>query len=95
MGKHDTCSVPVTYYACSMWGGDVDEEAAWVFAETDLVYRYQSRTETRETDASGQRLIHSGVLSLALAHHGIYLPSSGYFAPHTRGFDWKCRRLLL
>lgn len=92
---HDTCHVPVTYYACRMWGGDVEEEAAWIFAGTDLVYRYRSPTETRETDARGQRIIQSGVLPLALAHHGLSLAPSGYFAPHTRGFDWKGRRLLL
>jgi hypothetical protein len=92
---HDACQVPVTYYLCRTFGGHVDEEAAWIFGATDLVCRHLGPTKTRVTDPSRERIVADGVLALALAHHGIRLPESGYFAPHTRGFDWARQRIAL
>jgi hypothetical protein len=90
---HVSCNSPVTYYASFMWGGDVESEYAWVFAEHEVVY-CDAPAGAVEVDADGNRhrLTDRGVLESALAHHGLDLPTA-YFPPHTRKFDWDTRRL--
>jgi hypothetical protein len=87
---HIVSGVPVTYYATAMWGGDIESEYAWVFDDREVVYAYRSDeeiVEVVEVDRQGRRSRQGDVLQLALAHLGLQLPT-GYFAPHTRGFDW-------
>jgi hypothetical protein len=44
---------------------------------------------------SGKRVVRGGVLPFAPVHHDIRLLPSGYFAPHTRGFDWARHHIAL
>ncbi|HEY2516685.1 MAG TPA: hypothetical protein VGI39_37705 [Polyangiaceae bacterium] len=86
------CEQPVTYYLGRTWGGDMEGEAAWVFADRQVLYCHRTPDEVVVVDGDGRRLARGDVLRLALANHGLHLPT-GYFAPHTRGFDWATRRL--
>lgn len=90
-GIHTAMGVPVTYYCGRMWGGSFDGEFAWAFAEREVVYARLSETQTVELERDGRRVVQGEVLMLALAHHGVHLPTP-YFAPHTREFDWASRR---
>ena len=76
MNLHIEHSVPITYYSACTFGGDVEWERAWVFAEVER--RYEHDAETSFGD----------VLRKALIDHGVSLPSA-YFAPHSRSFDWE------
>jgi hypothetical protein len=97
---HARCGQPVTYYLGRTWGGLRHAEAAWVFAERDVLYCYNPpkdvnadpHDEVVVLDRDGRHVVYGDVLRLALAHHGLHLPT-GYFAPHTRTFDWKPWRL--
>jgi hypothetical protein len=102
----DTKAV-LTFYYCFMWGGDVEEEWAWVFDATiengDRVYNHN----TTYTSDSVQRFVteysapahapsvnhpKGDVLMLALRHLGIFLPTP-YFVPHTVPFGWTPYKL--
>jgi hypothetical protein len=95
-----SCGGAVTYYLGRTFGGGFEGEAAWVFAEREVLYCHRvpqnvnvgPTDEVVVADANGQRVIHDDVLRLALAHHGLHLPT-GYFEPHRRRFDWEGRRL--
>ena len=89
---HAATGAPVTYYLGATWGGDIEREYAWVFDGREVVYAFTSDTSTIELDAHGRRERSEGVLPLALAHHGIQLPSP-YFVPHRTTFDWARYRL--
>jgi hypothetical protein len=89
---HARTGEPVMYYLCRTWGGEREGEAAWVFAEREVFYGDRNPDETVAIGRDGRRVVRDDVLRLALAHHGLHLPTS-WFAPHTRGFDWERRRL--
>ena len=74
---------PVVYYACGMWGGDVDFEYC-------LIYEPQESLFVRDVSERGHDT--ERALDMALAKLGLTLPS-GFFAPHTRSFDWAAHRL--
>ncbi|CAG0930134.1 hypothetical protein TFLX_01611 [Thermoflexales bacterium] len=85
----------VSFYHASMWGGDLEEEFAWIFGDEDKVL--VSQAEDYENVVEYQYLNHelisrmefqSNVLTFTLRQHGVELPSY-YFAPHTRGFAWE------
>ncbi len=84
---HRTSGSPVTYYACQTWGGQVEIEYAWVFADEERVYVHGIGEGTFEIGPSGRRACDEEVLTLALSPHGVHLPSP-WFAPHARGFGW-------
>ena len=74
---------PVVYYACGMWGGDVDFEYC-------LTYEPQESLFARDVSERGHGT--ERALDMALAKLGLTLPS-GFFAPHTRSFDWAAHQL--
>lgn len=89
-------NVPIFYYHCSTWGGDVEEEFAWVFdSGKEIVYEHvPGKAQPRVAKhIHGQPMITADgdVLRSALSHIGLQLPTS-YFAPHTRSFDWASHR---
>jgi hypothetical protein len=94
------CGQPVTYYLGRTWAGAFLAEAAWVFAEREVLYCRRLTEEVERdppdevvvADAGDRRVVGDHLLRLALGHHGLHLPTA-YFAPHTRGFDWEARRL--
>lgn len=84
-------------YSCSMWGGDVESEQAWVIGKSNLalVNRAQgdSPGQILTMDGTGPiRVVEGDVLSMALEHLGVKLPTP-YFLPHTRAFSWREFRL--
>jgi hypothetical protein len=72
----------VLYYAGSTWGGDV---------ESEYVLSYQPEERLLITDIESKA---SNALRDGLAMIGINIPS-GFFALHTREFDWEQHRLPL
>lgn len=73
----------VVYYACGMWGGDLDFEYCLSYEPQETLFA---------TDVCGhghhtQRALHQALKSI-----GLTLPSA-FFAPHTRSFDWAAHRL--
>jgi len=91
---------PFLFYSCSMWGGDVETEYAFVL---DRVRPLALVTLPPETplgrpllmilEASTPARIEPGdTLMLALRHLSLDLPTS-FFAPHTRSFPWSKYRL--
>lgn len=83
----------VSFYYGATWGGDTEEEYAWVFGDEDRVYRFRDYETTFEFHHNGSREIKEGaVLNLTLADHGLLLPS-GYFALCTRSFKWDRYRI--
>ena len=78
----------VGFYYCATWGGDIEEEFAWIFDEEDRIYRFRDEGTVFEFREDGSRKTITGmVLSLFLNHLGLEL-SNGYFALCTRGFNW-------
>jgi hypothetical protein len=83
----------VSFYYCFTWGGDTEEEFAWVFSDEDKVYRFRNYETTFEFQKAGSREIREGaVLNLTLRHHKLDLPS-GYFALCSRSFKWSRYRI--
>ena len=76
---------PVVYYACGMWGGDLDFEYC-------LCYEPQESLFARDVSERGHGT--ERALDIALIKLGLTLPSA-FFAPHTRSFDWAAHRLCL
>jgi hypothetical protein len=98
---HARCGQPVSYYLGRTYGGGPEGEAAWVFAEREVLYCLRVPHDVSVDPADevvvldhngGRRVVRDDVLRLALAHHGVHLPGA-WFAPHTRSFDWESRRL--
>ena len=84
--------VPVLYYSSSMWGGDVEFEASWVFTPAQHTYITQlspgGEPEVRCVNEQGVEAVVPGdALRKGLAHLDIQLPT-GFFALHTRAFPW-------
>jgi hypothetical protein len=98
---HETTNTTVSFYHhFSAAEQAVQQEFAWVFGEEELVYvrhgersiHLYSRAQMSTTPYEVTQLAHTGVLVLILKHHRLNLPT-GYFALHTRHFDWEKYRL--
>lgn len=88
-----TTSSVVSFYYCATWGGDTEEEFAWVFSENDKVYRFKDYENTEEYKKDGSvEVIAGAVLNLILSHHRLELPSK-YFALCSRSFKWERHRV--
>jgi hypothetical protein len=87
------------FYSCSMWGGDIEAEYAFVIGRSPsaIVALPQDRDEDgcprvvvieggRQTPATRD------VLSIALSNLDFHIPTP-FFAPHTRTFPWQRYRL--
>jgi hypothetical protein len=77
-------SQPVMYYACGMWGGDIDYEYCLVYSPNEVLFC---------THLEDDQLAKVDALCKGLSEIGLQLPTS-YFAPHTRGFEWDRHRLV-
>jgi hypothetical protein len=74
-------SCPVLYYACAMWGGDIEFEYTLLYSPQEVL---QLTATTPNAPPGGVQ----DSLVPALARLGLNLPTA-YFAPHTRGFPWE------
>lgn len=74
----------VLYYACSMWGGDIDSEYCLSYSPSEKLMATSSDLEDRPGSDNSLR---DGLLAI-----GIQAPS-GFFAPHTRSFPWSDHKL--
>lgn len=98
-----TTHTAITYYHHETAANHYyEQEFAWVFDEEDKVYvRYGSSQILQHTFSGSEYLPpidsrnhgYSCVLGVVLARYGITLKFLGYFAPHTRNFDWDKYRL--
>ena len=95
--KHGT---PIVYYQAFWWGGDAEEEFAFVYEGKDetlyslvLVDGKEPRMEARQNSVPASTM-EDDVLIRALRHLGLELPT-GYFALHTRSFEreWNKHRV--
>jgi len=84
----------VVFYSCSMWGGDVEREYAWIFGDTELaLVGLQSETPGGPRPVAilepsePTRVVTGDVLVSTLRHLSLALPAP-FFAPHTRAFPW-------
>jgi hypothetical protein len=85
--------VSLLVYSCFMWGGNVESEQAWIVGASNLaiVNRVQGDSPNQVVivqRAAPVRIAEGDVLSLALEHLGIVLPTP-HFLPHTRTFPWQ------
>ena len=82
-------NVPLLYYYCEMWGGDIDKEHAIVFNDIIKSYAFDAENETDvEITSSGKNKLVSTVLQTAFQHLSLNLPT-WFFALHESSFDWK------
>lgn len=83
----------VSFYYCATWGGDTEEEFAWVFTDNERVYRFKDYENTLEYRKDGSvEVVTGAVLNLTLSHHQLELPSK-YFALCSRSFKWERHRV--
>lgn len=78
--------VPLMYYSCSMWGGDVDSEYCLVYDTNEALHvtdTARSQNDTQSVDS----------LREGLRRIGAEIPSP-FFLLHTRTFPWQDYRLL-
>jgi hypothetical protein len=76
---------PVVYYACGMWGGDIEYEYALVYNPDESLL---ATKPTLPPDRDGLE----DSLRAALGALSLELPT-GYFALHTRAFPWESHKL--
>ena len=86
----------VVYYDAFYWGGMVEYELAWIFGEKEevIVQIADSKDQKQFCTINAESITHSegNTLQTALKYLGVNM-SSGYFLPHTRGFDWTEQRV--
>lgn len=88
----------VVFYSCFFWGGSIEIEYAWIFDGPErLIYRLgdsedQVSSQILEVGENSEKELEGDVLCLALQALSCNL-STGFFAPHTRGFDWERVRI--
>ncbi|WP_295641810.1 hypothetical protein [uncultured Methylibium sp.] len=75
----------VVYYACAMWGGDIDYEYSLIYSPNELI------ATTRPT-LPPERPGEGDALQVGLLALGLRLPTP-FFALHTRSFPWGEHRL--
>jgi hypothetical protein len=76
---------PMIYYACAMWGGEIDYEYSLIYSPDESIVTTNSWLSP---EVKGE----SDSLRAGLQALGVHLPSS-YFAPHTRSFPWEMYRI--
>jgi hypothetical protein len=91
---------PFVFYDCSMWGGDIECEYAFVFGSSELaLVSLESavpagRRPVGIIEPSQPMRVEAGdTLVLALRHLSFDLPTP-FFMPHTRSFPWTRYRLV-
>lgn len=90
---NETSGSVVSFYYCVTWGGDIEEEFAWIFSDEDRVYRFRDNDTTFEFHRDGSReVVEGAVLNLTLSHYDLILPSA-YFALCSRSFNWDRYRI--
>lgn len=91
-------NVPVAFYYCFCWGGDVEVEYAWIFDGSERVLIRQTEAvppavnRLLEIDVNTETVHDDDVLVRTLRSLSCDLPTP-FFAPHTRGFPWDQHRL--
>lgn len=86
-------NVPVAFYYCFFWGGEVEVEYAWIFdgSERVLIRLTEDVPPTInrliEINLNNETVIDDDVLVRALRFLSCDLPTP-FFAPHTRSFPW-------
>lgn len=87
------------FYSCSMWGGDVECEYAWLFGDTEralVSLRPEIPGAPRPLailePLKPTRVVTGDVLVSTLGHLSLDLPTP-FFAPHTRSFAWSKYKL--
>jgi hypothetical protein len=89
----------ISFYHCAMWGGEVEEEFAWIFGAEDSVL-VRARGNGKNVIAyrclagklDSRKVAQADVLTLTLKHHEFEL-HDGYLALHTRSFIWEKYKL--
>lgn len=76
--------LPIIYYGCGMWGGDIEYEYCLVYEPKESLFL--TKRSCPDTDGTNDSL-RRGLLKV-----GLSLPT-GYFALHTRSFPWETHRL--
>jgi hypothetical protein len=88
-----THHAPVAYGFFSTWGGTNELEYAWIFSDSERLLINETTghgcVEFRPGGAS--TAIDQPLLSVLASALGFTL-RDGYFAPHTRAFDWERHR---
>jgi ankyrin repeat protein len=86
------CRTPVCYYRMETFGGTVNREVAWVFGDQHhLLFFHSTHKSTIAFTDAGRASPGGDVLQRALTLIGVE-ESSGWFEPHTSGYDWESRR---
>lgn len=80
-----TTNIPINYYYCEMWAGDIEEEYSVVFDNSTYYYDtadgvIMELMARKETDSTP--------LQLGLKHSELILPT-WFFVLHEGSFDWK------
>ena len=89
---HDQTSAPLVYYYCTMWGGDVEKEVAWVFDREQRIYELQDGGDVVEHSPAGSRRVRVEILRLGMKVLGVNL-ASHFFALHEASFHWRVYRM--
>ena len=90
-------NVPVAFYYCFFWGGDIEFEYAWIFDGSERILIRQSEdvppnvNRLLEITANTETVHDDDVLVRTLRSLLCELPTP-FFAPHTRGFPWDEHR---
>ncbi|WP_425397973.1 hypothetical protein [Aeoliella sp.] len=90
--------VPVAYYYCFCWGGDVEIEFAWIFDGSERVLIRLPDDEPPdvnrllEVDPETETVYDEDVLVRTLRSLKCELPTP-FFAPHARNFPWVEHRV--
>lgn len=90
---------PLLFYGCSMWGGDIESEHAFVLGRSPsaivalpLDRDEGGRPRVAVLKPGSKTVTTRDVLSLALSALDFQIPTQ-FFAPHTREFPWHSYRL--
>lgn len=79
---------PLVYYHCTIWGGDVEKESAWIIDREERIYQYADGGSVIEHTIAGSQTIGRSLLPLAMSHVGGDLPTP-FFALHEASFHWQ------
>ena len=89
---HDRTGKPLVYYHCTMWGGDVETELAWVIDRDQRVYRMVEGGAVWMHSPQRSRNVRTDVLIDGMKAVGVDL-ASRFFALHEASFHWRRYRL--
>ncbi|WP_155399109.1 hypothetical protein [Xenorhabdus bovienii] len=77
---------PVLYYTASSWGGTFDYELSFLYQPEEILYTSPTHFEDVKPDEKQNALVEG------LA--GIGVTTLGFFAPHTREFEWDKYKIV-